>query len=128
MTTARESVPTADEAFGLVVHEAMFRTRVSQVKMASTLSVHQSTLSKKLHGERPWSLEDMISVADALRVDLRDLLSEMWRDKPGGEQSNAAVNSQWALRGSNPQPTDYKVEGSVTDLSIWRTYKRSKAS
>jgi transcriptional regulator with XRE-family HTH domain len=94
MTTANDlPSPTADEAFGLVVHEAMFAQRVSQTKLAAALSVHQTTLSKKLHGERPWTLADAIAIADALRLDLRDLLGRMWRD-PGTAQSGAVRRVQ----------------------------------
>lgn len=128
MTTAHESVPTADEAFGLVVHEAMFRQRISQTKLAAALGITQSALSKKLHGSRPWTLADMIDIADALRLDLRDLLANMWRDGTPISQAAGGSNDGWALRGSNPQPTDYKVEGSVTDLANWRYSKLSKAS
>lgn len=116
MTTAREPIPTADEAFGLAVNQAMFRQRVSRKKLAATLQCHPTTVGKKLQGERPWSLTDMIQTADALRVDLKDLLDDMWRD--GTPSSGAA----WAPRDSNPQPTDYKLEPSpnVTSIIHWR--------
>jgi len=122
MTTAHD-IPSADEAFGLVIHEAMFRRRISQTKMAAALGIHQTALGKKLHGERPWTLEDAIRVADALRLDLRDLLASMWRDDGPGQSGQS-----WAPRDSNPQPTDYKVEPSVVDLSAYRYHKDKKSA
>jgi transcriptional regulator with XRE-family HTH domain len=90
MTTARgieqPAKPSPDEAFGRTVHMVMFDKRVTQSQLAQQIGVDQSTLSKKLRGKRSWTLDEMISVADALRVDARDLLSSMWSD-PGTPQA-----------------------------------------
>lgn len=119
MTTARENVPTADEAFGFVVHEAMYRQRIKQVKLAATLKCHPTTLGKKLAGERPWALEDMIAVADALRVDLRDLLAEMWRDEPAGAMPRRRASDVELPRpDSNRQPFDYKANASTNVIDL----------
>ena len=91
MTSARwyEKPAKPDEAFGRAVHMAMFDRRVTQASMAKRTGIEQSLLSKKLHGVRPWSLGDMILVADALQLDLRDILGEMWRG-PGSPTAKAA--------------------------------------
>jgi len=96
MTQATEPVPTADEAFGRVIHMAMFDRRISQTKLAASLGISQSTLSKRLRGERPWSLTDTIQVADALRMDLRDLLGDMWGD-PGTPSTGLITHPYPAL-------------------------------
>lgn len=106
MTTAAETVPSEDEAFGLVVHEAMYSKHVTQVKMAAALGITQGALSKKLRGHRPWTLAETVRTADVLRVDLRDLLAKMWGD-PGEGQSgkltaNGASSSMAELRTFNP--------------------------
>lgn len=68
----------ADEAFGRAVKMVMFQRRITNRRLALTLGIHESALGKKLHGERPWTLTEMIATADWLRVDLRDLLGQMW--------------------------------------------------
>jgi transcriptional regulator with XRE-family HTH domain len=83
---------------------AMFDKRMTQARLGAAAGIEQSLLSKKLRGLRPWTLAEMISVADALRVDARDLLSSMWGD-PGTPQA--------AERGdlTNPYLSDNVVVG-----------------
>ena len=82
--------PQADAAFGRAVHMVMYDKRMTQAKVATALGIHQTALSKKLRGERPWSLSEMVAVADLLRVDLRDLLGHMWTS-PGTPASGPRV-------------------------------------
>lgn len=139
-SAAQDSVPTADEAFGLVVHETLFKKRMTQVKLAAALGITQAAVSKKLKGQRPWTLTDQIAAADALREDLRDLLTQMWRDDPGtasfkagGRQWNSADrlptttqqsddDEQLPRLDSNQQHFDYKANGlgRVIDLDAMR--------
>jgi BetR domain len=76
--TASEQRPDADVALGRVIHQAMWDQRITQTRLAVLLGIDQSTLSKKLRGERPWSVRELIDVADALHMDARDLLARMW--------------------------------------------------
>lgn len=76
--TASPEVPDADTALGLAIHTAMFRQRYTQTRLARELGIDQSALSKKLHGSRPWTFAEFIGCADRLRIDARELLSEMW--------------------------------------------------
>jgi transcriptional regulator with XRE-family HTH domain len=76
--TTTYGAPAADEALGRAIHHAMWDRRVTQLALARELGIQQSTLSKKLRGERPWSVDELIKVADALHMDARDLLTNMW--------------------------------------------------
>jgi transcriptional regulator with XRE-family HTH domain len=76
--TALGDRPDADVALGRVIHQAMWDQRITQTRLAVLLGIDQSTLSKKLRGERPWSVRELIDVADALRLDARELLARMW--------------------------------------------------
>src|SRR6266498_794804 len=74
--------PSADEALGRIIHVAMWERRITQAVLAAKLGIDQTTVSKKLHGLRPWSVKELIDVADFLGMDARDLLGNMWG--PGG--------------------------------------------
>lgn len=76
-----------DIEVGEAVHRLMFRRRITQTSLCKSMGMTQSTLSKKLHGERKWTLEDVYSAASALNVPLDELLPRL---------------------DSNQQPSDYK--------------------
>lgn len=63
-----------DAEVGALVHQAMFRARISQTRLAPLLGIGQSTLSKKLRGTIPWSVVDLVTAAQLLDVDVADLL------------------------------------------------------
>ena len=63
-----------DALVGERVMILMFRKRISQVAMARQLRIDQSALSRKLRGERAWSVDDLRQVALLLKIPLSDLL------------------------------------------------------
>src|SRR4249920_1160092 len=97
----------ADEAFGRAVKMEMFRRRVTNRRLAQALGLHESAVGKKLHGERPWTLGEMIQVADWLDVDLRDLLGVMW-GTPGAPSGQIGVG----------QPTRQKVSRKASEHGL----------
>ena len=68
---------TVDEQVGERVHQAMWRQRLQQSEVAPALGITQSTLSRKIRGQRTWSVEDLLRVAGALNVDPSDLLPDV---------------------------------------------------
>jgi transcriptional regulator with XRE-family HTH domain len=76
--TALGDGPDADVALGRTIHQAMWDQRITQTRLAVALGIDQTTLSKKLRGTRPWTVRELIDVADALHIDARELLARMW--------------------------------------------------
>ena len=106
MTTAATGRPrglTPDQAFGQAVNTVMFGAKLTQTRLAKQLGMHQTALSKKLHGERPWTLAEMIQVADILDIDLRELLAAMWNGP-------ASVGRSVEFSAGVVQPTRRKVD------------------
>jgi hypothetical protein len=83
MTQPAGKVKTSDQALGRAIHQAMWDRRVKQTELAPQVGLDQSTLSKKLRGERPWYFAEVISVADALRMNVLDLIGTMWGPDEG---------------------------------------------
>ena len=79
------------------------RPRITGRDLARHIHMDETSLSKKLNGQRPWALVEMIAVADCLRVDLRDLLGGMW-DQPAPALRNRD------LQAGGVQPTRRKVD------------------
>jgi transcriptional regulator with XRE-family HTH domain len=60
---------TVDEAVGTLVHRVMWQAKVSQSEMARRLGLTKSGLGKKILGQRPWTVEELLAVATELRID-----------------------------------------------------------
>jgi hypothetical protein len=107
MSTAMESQmdEPIDISVGRRVHMLMWDQKLSQTALAKRLGVSQSALSKKLHGERGWSLEDLQAIAAALHVSMAYLLGETSEKNPptGGGGGPKKANS---VSGSNSAPLD----------------------
>jgi transcriptional regulator with XRE-family HTH domain len=84
---------TIDEVVGTRVHMAMFTRRVRQTQLSSEIGITQSTLSKKIHGQRPWTLDELAAAARALGVPLADLIPSL---------------EELPQEDSNFQPFDYR--------------------
>lgn len=96
---------TADGIVGERIHQIMWRERISQARVAETLGLTQSSVSKRLRGATPWTLDELLAIARILNVSPADLL-------PGDDYSpvpkgRGRVGTAWAPRGSNPQLADY---------------------
>lgn len=102
----------------------MGRAGYSGVKLANKIGWTQPYFSRRMSGKMAFDVDDLEKIANALDVPMWRLVTSM----PASTQPPEGGNSQWALRGSNPQPTDYKVEASVIDMSAWRGAKLSKSA
>lgn len=63
-----------DNELGVNVNSHMFRRRMTQTQLGRLLGMTQTSLSKKMHGERKWTLQEVYDVAAALGVDVAELL------------------------------------------------------
>lgn len=70
----RQPQQSHDARVGEHIMTFMFRARISQTALSERVGMTQAALSKKLHGERKWSLNDLYSVATSLGVSVTDLL------------------------------------------------------
>ena len=98
---------TTDEAIGQRVHQILWTRRIRQSDVCLALGVSRPTMSKRLRGERPWTVDELLALAAYLRVPITDLLPE------------------WcAARDSNPVPAGY-WPGTVTSLDAYRLVRRA---
>ncbi len=122
MTTAtsRPRGLTPDQAFGRAVNTVMFGAKLTQTRLAKQLGMHQTALSKKLHGERPWTLAEMIQVADILGVDLRELLGTMWNG-PG----TSSRTPEFSAGGLESTRRKTPAKGIAPVIPIGRNHERA---
>lgn len=107
-TTALDEM-TDDEIIGERVVLAMWRKRKSQAELAAELGVHQSSLSNKLRGKRPFFAREIGAVAAALDVDPAWLLGYEKSPHPEGEGGPHAGKETSLLSGLNRRPSAYKA-------------------
>jgi transcriptional regulator with XRE-family HTH domain len=65
-----------DAEIGERIHQLIWRERISQSAFAARLGISQSTMSKKLRGERPWFTGELVTAAAALGVTVGSLFGE----------------------------------------------------
>lgn len=124
MRSAATVDSTVDEQIGARVHSEMWQRRVTQTALAKSLGVDQSTISKKLRGERPWFAAEVATAARTLGVTVADLYGE-----PTGTLPPAGPLAQPVeLRTFNPEwpvsdPLDELAE--LIDLDTYRDRRAS---
>jgi len=64
----------ADQLVGERVHVLMRRARIGQEQLGQVIGIAQASVSKKLLGQRSWTLDELIAVARFLEVEPADLL------------------------------------------------------
>lgn len=65
---------TATAYVGKQVHNLLWDKRIPQKSLAEHLGISESTLSKKLRGDRPWTIEELLTAAKFLDAPIGDLL------------------------------------------------------
>lgn len=80
---AQDEVPL-DTALGERVHQLMWRAKISQTALAPKLGLTQAGLSKKLRGDRGWSLDEVLAVSDLFGVSLNYLFGREDQNSPSG--------------------------------------------
>lgn len=86
------------------VHTLMWRRRIEQRTVSAALGMTQPALSRKLRGQRLWSVEELVEVAAYLGVPVTDLL-------PAEVASSGDIRR--ARQDSNLQPSDPKIDTST---------------
>lgn len=66
---------------GQSLHVTMWRRGISQARLAERMGVTQGTLSRKLRGKSPWTIEEVYQAAAALGADPKDLLPQLDSDQ-----------------------------------------------
>jgi transcriptional regulator with XRE-family HTH domain len=73
-----------DVLIGQRVHHVLWRRKIQQRELATTLGITQSTLSRRLRGESAWFAGDLVALADALGVSVGWLFGEEETVRPKG--------------------------------------------
>ena len=68
---------TVDQIVGERFAIVMFRKGLSQTRLAPRLGITQTALSHKLHGKRPWSLTELLTMASILDLPVEEVLAEL---------------------------------------------------
>jgi len=63
-----------DAHLGEQIHMRLFRDRTTTTEFARVLGISKATASQKLHGDRKWTLTELLRAADYLGVEVADLL------------------------------------------------------
>ena len=96
------------------------RQGYSQMQLARTLGFTQGMVTTRWKGQVAWQLAELDLVADVLGVSVRDLVTPINSiksdilgqqietvNKAMGLSAATALLKQYAIRDSNPEPTDY---------------------
>ncbi|KAA9394178.1 helix-turn-helix transcriptional regulator [Kocuria coralli] len=86
------------------------RRQKTQAELADHLGIARSAITRRMKGDRLFSLPELMDVADWLEISLQDLLGPEilgTRKSPRSDLvTTGAREDEWALRGSNPRPMD----------------------
>lgn len=103
-----------DEFIGERVHNVLWRRKIPQIEMAQRLGIHQTALSHKLRGKRPFFSRELGAIAAALRVNPAYLLGFTDDPRPITEDREG-IESR--LGESNPRPFHYTRDGSTLTVA-----------
>lgn len=82
MTNAQDT--NVNVLVGELVHQHMWRNKVTQTKLGAHLGVSQPAIAKKVRGERPFTIDELLSVAAYLNLPITDLLPNAENPHPAG--------------------------------------------
>ncbi len=68
---------TMTSSIGRRVHILMWDRDIRNRDLARYLGVSESTLSKKIHGDRPWTVEEFAGIAAFFQVPIGDLMPQI---------------------------------------------------
>lgn len=102
---------TADAAVGERVDQLLFRSRQTRKALAQSLGISPQAVSTKVLGQVKWTIDDLFRTADFFGIPVADLLPQRIEEAPesGDSEASYVPNTSalsWALRGSNPRPSD----------------------
>ncbi|MCK9629952.1 MAG: helix-turn-helix domain-containing protein, partial [Bacteroidales bacterium] len=101
------------------------RFGLQQTDVARALGISQQSVSLKIHGKRPLSLDEIEGFARLVGLSPEDLVRGRSRP-PGGPDGGLSVAAERARRDSNPQPSDPKVGPAGVDELTARRVDRER--
>lgn len=75
-TPAADTERPTDAAIGLRVHLIMWERRITQLELGEAIGMDQSSLGKRLRGDRGWTPDQVVAVARALGTTVAYLFGE----------------------------------------------------
>lgn len=69
------SIVTPSEAVAAEVRAFMARKRISQTTAAAALGIGQSSMSRRLNGTAPFTVDELYRLADLFQISPSDLIS-----------------------------------------------------
>lgn len=66
---------TVNEQLGERVHQLMWRNGVTQAQIGSLLGCTQTAVSRKVHGDREFSISEVLLIAEYFNVPVTDLIA-----------------------------------------------------
>lgn len=96
---------TLDVIVGRKLHMMMWDRKISQTTLAARLGMTQSNLSKKLRGDRGWSLDELKAVSAEMHVKMASLLGEE-EETPGPN----GPTGETPMVGLKARSLDYKAD------------------
>lgn len=99
MTNTREI--NVNALVGELVHQYMWRNKVTQTAIANALGVGQPAIARKLRGERPFSIDELMAVAAYLDLPITDLLPNAENPRPGGPDGGDETSERTTRQGPN---------------------------
>lgn len=80
MTTRVQARPASiDAAIGQRIERRLGLLGMTQWDLAARLGLTQATVSRKLHGQRPWFASELVTVAAVIGCAVGDLFGEQQR-------------------------------------------------
>lgn len=98
---------TRKAAINREVKAWLVRRDLKQSDLAAGIGLTQTGVSKRLSGRVPFTIEELLLVADFLEITLGELLGETILSEKGPRPAvRDEGDEECALRDSNPEPTD----------------------
>ena len=113
---------TVNELVGELVHGAMWRRKLSQTEFAKQLGITQSALSRKLHGNRPFDIEELLLIAVILELPITALIPKMENPRPDGPDGGSSEPPRgiepltYSLQATQQGPERITIPGHVIPL------------
>lgn len=86
---------------GELVHQHMWRNKVTQTALAAILGISQPAVARKLRGERPFSVDELLAAAEFLNVAITEFLPNAGNPHQGGPDGGGNADNGLKVRSSN---------------------------
>ena len=100
---------------GELVHQHMWRNKVTQTAMAAILGISQPAVARKLRGERPFSVDELLAAAEFLNVAITEFLPNAGSPHQDGPGGGDATNG---LRIKSPKLYQLSYRGEIEDSNV----------